>query len=39
MRALAAGATEVSVPRDYEWRPRTSILDDPSGNRIALHQA
>jgi hypothetical protein len=38
MRALAAGATEVSVPRDYEWRPRTS-MDDPSGNRIALHQA
>jgi len=38
-RAIAAGATEVSPPKDYDWKPRTSIVDDPSGNRIALHQA
>lgn len=38
-RAIDAGATEVSPPQDYDWKPRTSIVDDPSGNRIALHQA
>jgi len=38
-RAIVAGATEVSPPQDYDWKPRTSIVDDPSGNRIALHQA
>lgn len=38
-RAIAAGATEVHAPQDYDWKPRTSIVDDPSGNRIALHQA
>lgn len=38
-RAVAAGASEVDPPRDYDWMPRTSIVDDPSGNRIALHQA
>jgi predicted enzyme related to lactoylglutathione lyase len=38
-RAIAAGATEVHPPRDYDWKPRTSIVDDPSGNRIALAQA
>lgn len=37
-RAIAAGATEVRPPQDYDWKPRTSIVDDPSGNRIALHQ-
>jgi len=38
-RALASGATEVSPPQDYDYKPRTSIVDDPSGNRIALSQA
>jgi DNA-binding transcriptional MerR regulator len=38
-RAIDAGATEVHPPRDFDWKPRTSIVDDPSGNRIALSQA
>lgn len=38
-RALSAGATEVQPPQDFAWKPRTSIVDDPSGNRIALSQA
>lgn len=38
-RALDAGATEVHPPMEFEWKPRTSIVDDPSGNRIALTQA
>jgi len=38
-RAIAAGASEVSAPQNYDWKPRTSIVDDLSGNRIALHQA
>jgi DNA-binding transcriptional MerR regulator/predicted enzyme related to lactoylglutathione lyase len=38
-RALTAGATEVHPPQDFAWKPRTSIVDDPSGNRIALSQA
>jgi DNA-binding transcriptional MerR regulator/predicted enzyme related to lactoylglutathione lyase len=38
-RALAAGATEVRAPQDYDWKPRGSIVDDPSGNRVALSQA
>lgn len=38
-RAVGAGAAEVHPPQDYDWMPRTSIVDDPSGNRIALHQA
>jgi DNA-binding transcriptional MerR regulator/catechol 2,3-dioxygenase-like lactoylglutathione lyase family enzyme len=38
-RALDAGATEVHPPRDFDWKPRTSIVDDPNGNRIALSQA
>lgn len=38
-RALDAGATEVHAPRDFDWKPRTSIIDDPDGNRIALSQA
>jgi DNA-binding transcriptional MerR regulator len=37
-RALEGGATEVHPPMDFEWKPRTSIVDDPSGNRIALTQ-
>ncbi len=36
--ALDAGATEVHPPKEFEWKPRTSIVDDPSGNRIALSQ-
>lgn len=36
--ALDAGATEVHPPREFDWKPRTSIVDDPSGNRIALGQ-
>jgi DNA-binding transcriptional MerR regulator len=38
-RALTAGAAEVHPPRDFDWKPRTSIIEDPSGNRIALSQA
>jgi DNA-binding transcriptional MerR regulator len=38
-RALDHGATEVSPPTDYEWKPRCSVIDDPSGNRIQLSQA
>ena len=38
-RALDLGATEVSPPTDYEWKPRCSVIDDPSGNRIQLAQA
>lgn len=38
-RALDAGATEVHPPRDFDWKPRTSIVDDASGNRIALYQS
>ena len=38
-RALEHGATEISPPADYEWKPRSSVIDDPSGNRIQLSQA
>jgi DNA-binding transcriptional MerR regulator len=38
-RALEHGATEVSPPADYAWKPRCSVIDDPSGNRIQLSQA
>jgi predicted enzyme related to lactoylglutathione lyase len=38
-QALAAGATEVDPPADYDWKPRSSVIDDPSGNRIQLSQA
>ena len=38
-RALEHGATEISPPADYEWKPRCSVIDDPSGNRIQLSQA
>jgi DNA-binding transcriptional MerR regulator len=37
-KALAAGATEVDAPADYAWKPRCSVVDDPSGNRIQLAQ-
>jgi DNA-binding transcriptional MerR regulator/predicted enzyme related to lactoylglutathione lyase len=36
--ALALGATEISPPTDYSWKPRGSVIDDPSGNRIQLSQ-
>lgn len=38
-RALSAGADEVQPPADFAWKPRSSIIDDPSGNRIQLSQA
>ena len=38
-RALDHGAVEISPPADYEWKPRSSTIDDPSGNRIQLSQA
>jgi DNA-binding transcriptional MerR regulator len=38
-RALDAGATEVQPPMDFDWKPRTAIVDDLNGNRIALSQA
>lgn len=37
-RALAVGATEIQPPMEFEWKPRTSVVDDPSGNRISLTQ-
>jgi predicted enzyme related to lactoylglutathione lyase len=37
-RALDAGASEIHPPMEFEWKPRTSIVDDPSGNRLALVQ-
>jgi predicted enzyme related to lactoylglutathione lyase len=37
-RALECGAREVEAPADYAWKPRSSIIDDPSGNRIQLAQ-
>jgi PhnB protein len=37
-RALDAGATEVNPPADRPWRPRSSCVTDPSGNRIDLYQ-
>lgn len=38
-RALEAGATEIEPPVDRPWKPRSSCLTDPSGNRIDLYQA
>ncbi len=38
-KALEHGATEISAPADYSWKPRCSLIDDPSGNRIQLAQA
>jgi DNA-binding transcriptional MerR regulator len=37
-RALELGAREISPPTDYGWKPRCSVVDDPSGNRIQLSQ-
>jgi DNA-binding transcriptional MerR regulator len=37
-RALRHGAAEVTPPADYDWKPRCSIVDDPTGNRIQLSQ-
>ena len=37
-RALDQGAKEISPPTDYGWKPRCSLIDDPSGNRIQLSQ-
>lgn len=36
--ALSAGGVEVDAPADYAWKPRCSVVDDPSGNRIQLAQ-
>lgn len=36
--ALDLGATEISPPTDYSWKPRCSVVDDPSGSRIQLSQ-
>jgi DNA-binding transcriptional MerR regulator/predicted enzyme related to lactoylglutathione lyase len=38
-RALDAGATEVYAPMDAPWKPRSSCVTDPSGNKIDLCQA
>jgi DNA-binding transcriptional MerR regulator len=38
-RAVELGGTEVDPPTDYGWKPRCSLVDDPSGNRIQLSQA
>lgn len=37
-RALEAGATEVQPPMEFAWKPRSSIVDDPTGNRVQLSQ-
>jgi DNA-binding transcriptional MerR regulator len=37
-RALAAGGTEISAPRDMTGMPRASAVVDPSGNLINLYQ-
>ena len=37
-RAIEAGATEIGEPADYAWKPRSSVVDDVSGNRIQLTQ-
>jgi predicted enzyme related to lactoylglutathione lyase len=37
-RALAAGAIEVTKPRDAQGMPRNSAVKDPSGNWIWLYQ-
>jgi len=38
-RALDAGARELSPPADYAWKPRASLVAEPSGNLIGLSQA
>jgi predicted enzyme related to lactoylglutathione lyase len=37
-RALEAGATEVHPPTEFAWKPRSSLVDDPGGNRVQLSQ-
>jgi DNA-binding transcriptional MerR regulator len=37
-RALDAGAAEMEPPADRPWKPRSSCVTDPSGNRIDLFQ-
>ena len=37
-RAVAAGATAVNEPRDYEYGERQAAIDDPSGHRWVLSQ-
>jgi DNA-binding transcriptional MerR regulator len=37
-RALEAGAAEVQSPMEFAWKPRSSIVDDPGGNRVQLSQ-
>ncbi|MFI6504855.1 VOC family protein [Nonomuraea typhae] len=38
-RAVGAGGVEVYAPVDKPWKPRSSCVADPSGNRIDLYQA
>jgi DNA-binding transcriptional MerR regulator len=37
-RALKHGATDVMPRTDYDFKPRSAVVDDPSGNRIQLSQ-
>lgn len=37
-KALAAGATEITVPHDAQGMPRNSAVKDPSGNWIWIYQ-
>jgi len=37
-RALDAGAREIEAPYQVPWKPRSSAILDPSGNRIDLTQ-
>ena len=32
-------AREIGPPTDYSWKPRCSVIDDPSRNRIQISQA
>lgn len=38
-RALDSGATEHYPPVDKPWKPRSSCVIDPAGNKIDLYQA
>jgi DNA-binding transcriptional MerR regulator len=38
-RAIENGATEEHPPAEFAWKPRTSCVRDPDGNRIDLSQA
>jgi predicted enzyme related to lactoylglutathione lyase len=38
-RGIAAGAREVAAPQDIPGMPRSSSLEDPSGNTVNLYQA